>query len=121
MIHSCSRRHRRAELGIWLDANARGRGVGTAALALMLRWAFTDLGLERIELTALPENESIARVAANLGFTCEGTLRMRNRERGRRVDLRIWGLLRDEWVESTPAVAGEGHATAKAGSADGRT
>jgi ribosomal-protein-serine acetyltransferase len=85
-----------AEVGFWIQANARGRGVGSAALRLMLDWAFNDLGLERIEMTALPENTSVPHIAAKFGFTYEGCLRQRNYERGRRVDLLIWGLLKDE-------------------------
>jgi ribosomal-protein-serine acetyltransferase len=41
---------------------------------------------------------SPCRIAERFGFTFEGTLRKRNFERGQRVDLLIWGLLRDEWV-----------------------
>lgn len=100
MIHSCDWRHRRAEVGSWIAAEARDRGYATAALTLLLEWAFTELGLERIEMTALPKNAPVPHIAETFGFTFEGTLRKRNFERGRRVDLLIWGLLRDEWVGS---------------------
>lgn len=93
MIHSVHPRHRRAEIGAWVVPAARRRGVGSAAFTLALDWAFGDLGLERIEITALPENEIVAGLAARFGFTREGLLRKRNLERGRRVDLVIWGLL----------------------------
>lgn len=96
MLHSLDTENRRGEVGFWIQANARGRGVGSAALRLMLDWAFDALGLERIEMTALPENESVRHIAAKFGFTFEGRLRQRNYERGRRVDLLIWGLLKDE-------------------------
>jgi ribosomal-protein-alanine N-acetyltransferase len=62
----------------------------------MLNWAFDDLGLERIEVTALPENENVPHIVESFGFTYEGTMRKRNFERGRRVDLLLWGLLKDE-------------------------
>ncbi len=96
MLHSLDWKNRRGEVGFWIEANARGRGFGSAALRLMLGWAFDELGLERIELTALPENETVPHIAAKFGFTYEGCLRQRNYERGRRVDLLIWGLLKDE-------------------------
>jgi RimJ/RimL family protein N-acetyltransferase len=96
MLHDVDWKNRRAEVGFWIEANARGRGVGSAALRLMLDWAFDDLGLERIEMTALPENEIVPRIVARFGFTYEGYLRQRNYERGRRVDLLIWGLLKAE-------------------------
>ena len=96
MFHSLHWRHKRGEIGAWVAGHARGRGVGKAAFLLLLDWAFDDLGLERIEITALPENETVPHIAEAFGFTYEGTMRKRNFERGRRVDLRLWGLLRDE-------------------------
>lgn len=96
MFHSIDWRHRRAEVGIWLAREERGRGIGTAAIRLVLRWAFEELGLERVEITALPENDVVPRLAERLGFTFEGVRRQRNFERGRRVDILTWGLLRDE-------------------------
>jgi RimJ/RimL family protein N-acetyltransferase len=77
-------------------AAARGRGVMTRALALVLDWAFGELALERMELTALPENQAVPHLAAKFGYVFEGTMRGRNFERGRRVDLLLWGLLREE-------------------------
>ena len=96
MIHSCDWKNRRAETGFWLTPQARGRGGLTRALRLVLDWAFGELELERMELTALPENVAVPRIAENFGYTFEGTMRGRNFERGRRVDLLLWGLLGDE-------------------------
>lgn len=102
MLHSCDWKNRRAETGFWLTPQARGRGVVSRALGLVLAWAFGELALERMELTALPENEAVPHIAEKFGYSFEGTLRKRNFERGRRVDLLLWGLLRDEWSGSTP-------------------
>ena len=96
MFHSLHWKHRRAEIGAWIAEHARDRGAGSAAFRLVLDWAFVDLGLERIEITALPENENVPHIAKAFGFTFEGTMRQRNFERGRRVDLLLWSLLRDE-------------------------
>ncbi|MDP9285436.1 MAG: GNAT family N-acetyltransferase, partial [Actinomycetota bacterium] len=82
--------------GFWLTREARGRGVLSRALGLVLDWAFDELALERMELTALPENGAVPRIAEKFGYVFEGTMRKRNLERGRRVDLLLWGLLRDE-------------------------
>jgi ribosomal-protein-alanine N-acetyltransferase len=96
MLHSCDWKNRRAETGFWLVPAARGGGVMTRALDLVLDWAFGELALERMELTALPENTAVPRLAAKFGYVFEGTMRGRNFERGRRVDLLLWGLLREE-------------------------
>ena len=96
MIHSCDWKNLRAEVGAWTTPSARDKGIGSAAFGLVLDWAFDGLGLERIEITALPENISIPHIAEKFGFTYEGTLRKRNFERGRRVDLLLWSLLKEE-------------------------
>ena len=96
MLHSCDWKNRRAETGFWIVPAARGNGVLTRALELVLDWAFGELALERMELTALPENTAVPHIAARFGYRFEGTMRGRNFERGRRVDLLLWGLLRDE-------------------------
>jgi [ribosomal protein S5]-alanine N-acetyltransferase len=96
MLHSCDWKNKRAETGFWLVPAARGHGVMTRALGLVLDWAFGELALERMELTALPENAAVPGLAAKFGYVFEGTMRSRNFERGRRVDLLLWGLLRDE-------------------------
>jgi RimJ/RimL family protein N-acetyltransferase len=97
IVHSLDERHRRAELGIWLVPGARGRGVAKRALRLMIRWAFSALDLQRLELTTTPDNERMMETAIALGFAHEGVLRQRNLERGARVDVVWFGLLRDEW------------------------
>lgn len=91
---------RRGEVGVWLRREARGRGIGSAALGLLLDWAFGSLQLARVEMTTIPENEQLPRLADRLGFVHEGVLRSRNLERGRRVDIVFFGLLRDEWTSS---------------------
>jgi RimJ/RimL family protein N-acetyltransferase len=96
MLHSVNPRHRRAEIGAWVAPGARRRGVGSAAFTLALDWAFGELELERVEIMALPGNEIVAGIADRFGFTREGVLRKRNFERGRRVDLVVWGLLAGE-------------------------
>ena len=88
-----------AEVGYWVAAAARGRGVATTATRLAARWAFAaEPRLERLQLRADVENEPSNRVAAKAGFTREGVLRSarHNARLDRRVDFAIWSLLRDE-------------------------
>ena len=96
-LHSFAWEHRRCEIGFWLRAAVRGRGVGTAAVGAALEWAFGGLGLLRVELTTTPDNLAVAAMARRMGFSQEGVLRARNVERGRRVDIVWFGLLREEW------------------------
>ncbi len=96
-LHSLSWPNRRGELGFWVVPERRRDGIATAALELIIDWALNDLDLLRIEITTTPENPAVPDLARRLGFTYEGTLRARNIERGQRVDLLQFGLLREEW------------------------
>jgi ribosomal-protein-alanine N-acetyltransferase len=98
ILHSFDWHSRRAEVGFWLVPAVRGRGVGSSAVTLALSWAFETYDLLRIEMTTTPENPAVPALARLLGFTHEGVLRARNIERGRRVDIIWFGLLREEWL-----------------------
>jgi ribosomal-protein-alanine N-acetyltransferase len=94
MLHTLAWRHRRAEIGYWLVPAARGRGVGRAAVSLLVEWAFDELGIERMEITTTPDNGPARALAASLGFVEEGVMIARNLERGRRVDVIMLARLR---------------------------
>jgi RimJ/RimL family protein N-acetyltransferase len=85
-----------AGIGYWLGPGARGRGAATEAVRLLARWAFTELGLARLELTCGPDNEASQRVADRCGFTREGLLRSHVRFQGARRDSVIYSLLPGE-------------------------
>jgi len=75
-----------AAVGYWLRPEARGRGAATVAVQLIARWAFDELGVQRLELTTAPGNVASQRVAERAGFTREGILRglVATRNNGRR-------------------------------------
>jgi RimJ/RimL family protein N-acetyltransferase len=88
-----------AEIGYWVAAEARGRGVATAATLAAARWAFGAVpGLARLQLRADVENPASNRVAEKAGFSREGILRAQryNARLGRRTDFVMWSLLREE-------------------------
>ncbi|HEY1974001.1 MAG TPA: GNAT family protein [Pseudonocardia sp.] len=64
-----------AYVGYWIGSHAAGRGVTTAAVAMVLDHTFGQVGLHRIEATVRPENQASRRVLAKLGFREEGLLR----------------------------------------------
>ncbi len=94
MLHTVAWRHKRAEIGYWLVPAARGRGVGRAAVSLLVEWAFSELDLERLEITTTPENTGAQALAEALGFQREGVMIARNLERGQRVDVVLLARLR---------------------------
>lgn len=93
ILHHVDWRHEKAEIGFWVAPDARGRGLASEAVRLLLRWTFDEAALHRIELKTLPENAGALALAKRLGFTREGLLRECAVERGVRVSLELWSLL----------------------------
>ena len=58
-----------AHLGYWVGAGRTGRGVAGAAVAQVVRLAFDDLGLHRLQADALVHNAASRAVLARNGFT----------------------------------------------------
>jgi [ribosomal protein S5]-alanine N-acetyltransferase len=98
LLHQVNWHHRRCEVGFWLIPEQRGRGIATRAVSLAVSWVFADLEMVRMEMNTTPENPAVPALARRLGFAQEGIQRSRNLERGRRVDIIWFGLLREEWT-----------------------
>ena len=81
------------ELAYVVAPFARGRGIATDALRLLSRWAFDQLGLERLQLKADPNNAASQRVAEKAGYQREGLLRSSFVVRGRRSDSALYSRL----------------------------
>lgn len=85
-----------ASAGYWVAKEARGRGVATAALRLLSRWALRELHLPRVQLVTDPENVPSQRVAERAGFRREGLLRSYIELQGGRRDCLMFSLLAGE-------------------------
>ncbi len=86
-------RHARAEVGMWLAPQVRGRGLGGRALRLASGWLLGNTRLERLQIVTEPDNEPMLATARAAGYVHEGVLRGYTRERGARVDCAILSLL----------------------------
>lgn len=62
-------------LGYRVDEQENGKGYATEAIKTVVEYAFTELGLHRIEANIIPSNKASLRVMEKLGFTYEGTSR----------------------------------------------
>jgi [ribosomal protein S5]-alanine N-acetyltransferase len=56
------------EIGYWVAAEARGKGIGTRAVLLLTHHGRDTLGLHWIEVAVSPLNEPSRRLAAAAGF-----------------------------------------------------
>jgi RimJ/RimL family protein N-acetyltransferase len=85
-----------AEAGISLVPEARGRGVGTAAILQLVDFGFVRRNLRRIHLQAIASNTAALRVYEKAGFVVEGRLRDHAWVRGAYEDIVLMGILRSE-------------------------
>jgi len=87
---------RHAEVGISLVEHARGKGIGTAAMAQIIEHAFVRGNLRRLHLEVIASNARAIRSYEKAGFAIEGRLREHAWVRGHYEDIILMGLLRDE-------------------------
>lgn len=90
-----------AEAGINLERSARGRGIGTAAIILLVEFGFMRHNLRRIHLQAISSNVAAIRAYQKAGFAIEGRQRQHAWVRGAYEDIVRMGILRSEQTSIT--------------------
>jgi ribosomal-protein-alanine N-acetyltransferase len=83
--------HGNANLGYWLVPNARGQGLATLLCQRLIRLAFSQIELSRVELYIEPENHASIALARKIGAVKEGLCR--NRVFGR--DALLYAIVED--------------------------
>ena len=88
----------KAEIGYWLTADARGKGIATAATKLLTGYGFESIGFHRIEALVVESNTPSLRVLSNAGYIQEGVLRDKSCcGDGTRENMVLFAALRHEW------------------------
>jgi UDP-4-amino-4,6-dideoxy-N-acetyl-beta-L-altrosamine N-acetyltransferase len=91
--------HKRAYWAFYLASpEVRGRGVGSFSERFVIRYAFEELGLEKLCCEVLATNASVVRMHQRYGFVVDGTLRQHVIKEGTRVDVIALSLLRADWA-----------------------
>ena len=90
-----------AFLGYGAIAEFAGRGYMAEGMQLMLREAFTTLGLHRLEANIQPENLPSIAVAQRAGFVREGFSERYLKVGGRWRDHERWAIRAEQWRATT--------------------
>lgn len=75
----------------------RTRGLATDAWMTLMRYAFNELRLNRINGSALAYNKASLRVCEKVGFKVEGTQRQAVFKDGKYIDLILMGCLKSDY------------------------
>jgi RimJ/RimL family protein N-acetyltransferase len=81
------------------DRSIHNKGYGSEATKLMVRYGFLELNLNRIQTQDMEENIGGWRADEKAGFKYEGTLREAIPRFGRYHNVRVYSLLKSEFLE----------------------
>ncbi len=95
-LNQRNRVHRSANLGYWVRQSRQGQGVAAATAQLVARFGFQRLGLVRIEIVTLPDNQPSRRTAEKTGAKFEGIARQRLCVREQSHDAAVYALVPED-------------------------
>ena len=82
------------------EPGERNQGYGQETVRLLLRYAFGELNLRRVQLSVFSYNASAIQVYEKCGFQREGTYREFLFRDGEVHDMYLYGILRREWEQA---------------------
>jgi len=86
-----------AEIGYWISQKYEGQGIITKSCETLIKYAFDELKMNRIEIRCATENIKSRAIPERLNFALEGVLRQSQWRHTRFYDMAIYGLLAEEW------------------------
>jgi RimJ/RimL family protein N-acetyltransferase len=88
----------RIEVGYFIVKEFIGQGYATESANAIIRYAFEQMKVLRIDLRCAADNTASIQVAKRCGFTQEGRFRQHHRKKdGTLADMLWYGLLLSEW------------------------
>lgn len=81
------------------DNDYSGKGYGTDAMKVLIRYAFTELNLHRVNLDVFEFNKRAIRSYEKAGFVYEGVEKARIYKDDQRWDVLHMGILQSEWIK----------------------
>jgi [ribosomal protein S5]-alanine N-acetyltransferase len=87
-----------ATIGYYVASAYNGRGYATAAVKQAVGYAFTSVGLHRVEAGVMDHNPASKRVLEKAGFRYEGFARNYLRIDGAWRDHHIFAITKEDWA-----------------------
>lgn len=89
--------HHYGEIGYWIGKPFWSQGYATEAARELLRYAFDELGLNRVQARHMTKNPASGRVMQKIGMQYEGVLRQSVYRWEKFEDVAMYSILRDEY------------------------
>ncbi|MBD1575684.1 GNAT family N-acetyltransferase [Vibrio sp. S11_S32] len=84
-----------AEIGYWLRESYQGKGIITRSVSKFINIAFSDLNLEKIQISAGENNIPSRKVCERLGMKLEGVISNCENLNGRIINHAVYGLSKE--------------------------
>jgi ribosomal-protein-alanine N-acetyltransferase len=98
-FHTLDLEEEKAEIGYWLTADMRGKGIATNAIKLLTEFGFESIGFHRIEALVVESNISSLKTLAKAGYEQEGILRDKSCcGDGSRENMIMFAAIRTDWA-----------------------
>jgi RimJ/RimL family protein N-acetyltransferase len=99
-LHTISLENHRAEIGYWMHAPMRGKGIGTIAAKMITNYGFLTMGFRRIEAAVDLDNSASQKLLTSAGYNKEGVLYQRvTRSDGSQIDMVELAITASQWEE----------------------
>lgn len=98
-LHHLNSENKNAAIGYWLTKDAEGKGIISKSCEAIIKYGFEELGLHRIEIKAAVNNLRSQAIPQKFNFTKEGILREAELVNNKFLDLVLYSMLRNEWIE----------------------
>lgn len=96
-LHHLDSTNKSVQIGYWLGKQAQGKGLATRCCRVLVKYAFEDLGLNRIQINCNVDNTKSRRIPERLGFKLEGIHRQVEWLNNEFRDWAIYSMLAADW------------------------
>jgi len=96
-----------AYLGYWIDEACAGRSYTPEAVVMVLRFAFEEAGLHRVQVAIIPRNHASRRVVEKIEMREEGLAERYLQIAGVWEDHMRYAMTSEEWAERGPPLIEE--------------
>ena len=104
-LFNIANQQKRCKLGYTIASKWWNHGIATEAVCAVIRFAFSEIGFNKICAQHDTDNIGSGRVMLKNGMKQEGLFREHNmRQDGTRSDIAFYAILKSEWVKSNAAI-----------------
>jgi RimJ/RimL family protein N-acetyltransferase len=105
-LHLIDHYRRSCHIGIALGREYWSKGLGQDAVRTLVNFAFHHLGMHKIGLEVLADDDRAVGAYRKAGFVEEGRLRDHSWFEGTFHDALVMGIIREEWAGASPSSDG---------------